>query len=100
VDLARGAEGDGVSGAHPHPPGKRFSQAPAALASTGRAAAGAWRCLRPCGSLSSAGAALAAEPPCLWLPGGAEHGGPCLRAAEGARPAGSFAQGKVCEPSR
>lgn len=89
VDLARGSEGDGVSRAHLCCPRKGFFQAHMGLNSAGRAAPGPQWSPHPCSSLSNAGAGLAAEPPYLWLPGGAECGGPCLRAVRQCMPRGA-----------
>lgn len=93
VDLSRGNEGDGLSRGHLYPPRKGFFQAHAGLDSAGRAAPGPQRSPHPRSSLSSAGARLTTEPPCLWLPGGAERGGLCLRAVWRCVPGGLLRSG-------
>lgn len=78
---------------------KAFSQDQVRLDGVGRPSPGPQWSLCPCNRLSSAGAGLAAEPPCLWLPGGAECGGPCLHAALPCVPGGFLALCKVCKLS-
>lgn len=60
MNLARGSEWDGVSGAHPHKKG--FFQDHMRLDGVGRPSPGPQWSLYPCSSLSSAGARLAAKP--------------------------------------
>lgn len=72
-----------------------FSKDHVRLDGVGRPSPGPQWSLYLCNRLSCAGAGLAAEPPCLWLPGGAECGGPCLHAARPCVPGGFFTLCKV-----
>lgn len=78
---------------------RAFFQDHVELDGVGRPSPGPQWSLHPCSRLSSAGARLAAEPPCLWLPGGAGCGGPCLHAARPCVPGGFFTLCKVCRLS-
>lgn len=79
VNLVRGSEWDGVSGAHPHKKGF-FFQDHVRLDGVERPSPGPQWSLYPCSRLSSAGARLAVEPPCLGSQEELSAGGPvCMR---------------------